>query len=141
MADPEYCDGEGAESFGTLLERVRAALERLEATPDDALVYVFSHGQFIQAVRSLVIDAELSEREKMRQFWGREVRPSRMPSWWSFPLRREHGGIFLPAFLSREFNDRGAVDQGHPAPGRLPTIAAVSRCDRKMVLCAGRQAP
>ena len=37
--------------------------------PEDALVYVFSHGQFIQAVRSLVIDSELSEQEKMRKFW------------------------------------------------------------------------
>jgi hypothetical protein len=35
------------------------------------LVYVFSHGQFIQAVRSLVIDSKLTEREKMRKFWGK----------------------------------------------------------------------
>ncbi len=71
QADPEYCDGEGAESFSTLLERTKAALERLAAMPDDALAYLFTHGQFIQAVRSLVIDAELSERNKMRKFWGK----------------------------------------------------------------------
>ena len=70
-ADPEYCDGEGAESFSTLLERAKTALDRLATMPEDALVYVFSHGQFIQAVRSLVIDAELSERDKMRKFWGK----------------------------------------------------------------------
>ena len=70
-ADPAYCDGEGAESFRTLLERARAALERLAAMPEDALVYVFSHGQFIQAVRSLVIDTELTDRDKMRKFWGK----------------------------------------------------------------------
>ena len=70
-ADPKYCDGEGAESFSTLLERTQAALNRLKAMPENALVYVFSHGQFIQAVRSLVIDSELSERDKMRKFWGK----------------------------------------------------------------------
>ena len=70
-ADPEFCDGEGAESFGTLLERAKTALDRMAAMPEDALVYVFSHGQFIQAVRSLVIDAELSAQEKMRKFWGK----------------------------------------------------------------------
>ena len=70
-ADPGYCDGEGAESFATLLERSQAALDRLEAMPESALVYVFSHGQFVQAVRSLVIDAELTSGEKMRKFWGK----------------------------------------------------------------------
>ena len=70
-ADPEYCDGEGAESFSTLLERAQAALDRLEGMPEDALVYVFSHGQFIQAVRSLVIDAELTDYQKLRKFWGK----------------------------------------------------------------------
>jgi hypothetical protein len=39
--------------------------------PEDALVYVFSHGQFIQAVRSIVIDSDLSNHEIMRQFWGK----------------------------------------------------------------------
>ena len=70
-ADPEFCDGEGAESFSALIGRAQAALDRLAAMPEDALVYVFSHGQFIQAVRSLVIDAELSDRDKMRKFWGK----------------------------------------------------------------------
>ena len=70
-ADTEYCDGEGAESFSALLKRAQAALDRLAAMSENALVYVFSHGQFIQAVRSLVIDFELTDREKMRKFWGK----------------------------------------------------------------------
>ena len=69
-ADPEYCDGEGAESFSTLLERAQAALDRLAATPEDSSIYIFSHGQFIQAVRSLVVESEMTGREKMRKFWG-----------------------------------------------------------------------
>jgi probable phosphoglycerate mutase len=39
--------------------------------PTESLVYVFSHGQFIQAVRSLILDSELTDREKMRKFWGK----------------------------------------------------------------------
>ena len=69
-ADAEFWDGEGAESFAMLLDRARAALNRLETLPAESLVYVFSHGQFIQAVRSLIVDSELTDREKMRKFWG-----------------------------------------------------------------------
>jgi len=70
QADPEFCDGEGAESFGTMLKRARYALCRLDALPAEWLVYVFSHGQFIQAVRSLVIDSGLTQQEMMQKFWG-----------------------------------------------------------------------
>jgi broad specificity phosphatase PhoE len=66
-ADPVFCDGDGAESFSTLLQSARAALERLIFHPTGSLAYVFSHGQFIQAVRSLVVDFTLSDREKMRK--------------------------------------------------------------------------
>jgi broad specificity phosphatase PhoE len=71
-AKPEFCDGEGAESFSALLHRASDALHRLEVLPVESLVYVFSHGQFIQAVRSLVVDYELSKRERMGKFWGKE---------------------------------------------------------------------
>src|SRR3546814_4987863 len=57
-ADPDYCDGEGAESFATLLRRCEAALARLAAMPAASLVYVFGHGQFIQAARAIVADAQ-----------------------------------------------------------------------------------
>jgi hypothetical protein len=53
-----------------LLDRARTTLERLETLPTESLAYVFSHGQFIQAVRSLVMDSELTDREKMRKFRG-----------------------------------------------------------------------
>jgi broad specificity phosphatase PhoE len=68
-ADPNYCDGEGAESFAALLRRVEATLNRLATLPDDALVYVFSHGQYIQAARSLIMAPDLSDEERMRRFW------------------------------------------------------------------------
>ena len=67
-ADPAYCDGEGAESFRSLLGRAGSALERLQEEPDDALVYVFSHGQFIQAVKALVAEVGTSELEGVMDF-------------------------------------------------------------------------
>lgn len=68
-ADPAYCDGEGAESFGALLGRAEAALARLAALPSSSLAFVFSHGQFIQAVRAVVTEPELDDQAKMRRFW------------------------------------------------------------------------
>ncbi len=74
-ADPDYCDGEGAESFAALQRRAEAALTRLAALPDDALVYVFSHGQFIQAARALVSEAALDDQARMLLFWRRDQSP------------------------------------------------------------------
>ena len=78
QADPAYCDGEGAESFAALLRRAEATLERLAALPSPTgargLAYVFSHGQFIQAVRAVVTQAHLDDAGKMRGFW-REGEP------------------------------------------------------------------
>ena len=75
-ADPGYCDGEGAESFAALLRRAEAALARLAALPSPSLAYVFSHGQFIQAVRAIVTEAELDDQGKMRRFWRRDEPPA-----------------------------------------------------------------
>jgi probable phosphoglycerate mutase len=77
-ADPTYCDGEGAESFADLLRRVEETLDRLSKLSDDAPVYVFSHGQFMQASRSLITDPSLSDQERMRKFW-RESKSDEIP--------------------------------------------------------------
>ncbi|MDK2759181.1 MAG: histidine phosphatase family protein [Blastomonas fulva] len=68
-ADPAYCDGEGAESFGGFLRRVEATLARLAALPSTSLVYVFGHGQFIQAARTVVTGPDLDDTAQMRAFW------------------------------------------------------------------------
>lgn len=75
-ADPGYCDGDGAESFADLLRRAEAAPTRLAALPEGAPAYVFSHGQFIQAVRSIVVDRELDVRGKMLGFWRKGEPPA-----------------------------------------------------------------
>jgi len=76
QADPNYCDGEGAESFGTLLRRAEAALTRLAALPSLGRTYVFGHGQFIQAVRAVIREAELDDRGKMLRFWRKCEQPA-----------------------------------------------------------------
>lgn len=48
-ADPEYCDGEGAESFRDLLGRVDGALERMRQV-GDGLTVIYSHGLFMRAL-------------------------------------------------------------------------------------------
>lgn len=63
-----YADGEGAESFSVLLHRADAALKRLQTMPEDAVVYLFSHGQFIQALNLLVRYEGMTEGEIMRMF-------------------------------------------------------------------------
>lgn len=51
-----------------LLRRAKAALARLAALPSPSLAFVFSYGQFIQAVRAIVTEAELDDQAKMRRF-------------------------------------------------------------------------
>ena len=52
-ADPEFTDGEGAESFLDFISRAQSFLDRLAEHPDDDIA-VFSHGQFINAVAWLI---------------------------------------------------------------------------------------
>jgi len=89
-ADPTYCDGEGAESFADLLRRVEETLDRLSKLSDDAPVYVFSHGQFMQAARSLITDPSLSDQERMRKFW-RESKSDEIPNAALLRLRMRDG--------------------------------------------------
>lgn len=67
--NPEFCDGEGAESFSTLLARAQTALDGLAALPDDELVFVFTHGHFILALWGLLTETHPDERSRMRSFW------------------------------------------------------------------------
>lgn len=69
-ADPAYCDGMGAESFNTLLGRVQQTLKRLQQLPDDSLVYAFSHGQFMQAVRVSLLYPHWTPQQQMAHFWS-----------------------------------------------------------------------
>ena len=75
-ADPEFCDGPGAESFATLLRRAEDALARLRELPDDSQVLVFSHGQFIHAVRMVVFHPGATDKQRMLHFWRADGMPA-----------------------------------------------------------------
>ncbi len=69
-ADPDYIDGEGAESFRQLLERVDSTLQRLSELTAKNIV-VFSHAQFIRALLLEQQDPDFQEadfKEKMHTF-------------------------------------------------------------------------
>ena len=69
-ADPGHCDGPGAESFEALLARVGRTLQRLQSLANDAVVYAFSHGQFMQAVRQTLMHPTWTGQQKMAHFWA-----------------------------------------------------------------------
>jgi broad specificity phosphatase PhoE len=67
-ADPEYQDGPGAESFSSLLRRAESALNRLATLSPGDNALIFTHGQFMQAVRLTLCFAKATDREKMARF-------------------------------------------------------------------------
>jgi broad specificity phosphatase PhoE len=67
-SDPEYVDGEGAESFVGLLQRVRQMEARLQAM-ETGLVAVFSHGLFLRAaVWAWLTGSRAVDADRMRAF-------------------------------------------------------------------------
>lgn len=67
-SDPNMLDGPGAECFAGFIARVQATLDRL-AVQRIASVAVFSHGQFLQALRWLLLHRPASiDSQAMRAF-------------------------------------------------------------------------
>ncbi len=67
-ADPDYVDGPGAESFANVMRRAEVTLAQLQQMPPDAEVSLFTHGQFMQALRQSVLYPQASVAEKMAGF-------------------------------------------------------------------------
>jgi probable phosphoglycerate mutase len=68
--DPKYVDGEGAESFERLIERVDDTLQRLRQN-DHERIAVFSHGQFMRAVLWRLLSGRVPVTPSaMKQFRG-----------------------------------------------------------------------
>jgi len=70
--DPDFVDGEGAESFSAMVARVRVLRARLEelAVP---FILVFGHGQFFQVLRMMEAMPGAGDRALMARFpeWNR----------------------------------------------------------------------
>ncbi|MBF2049383.1 MAG: histidine phosphatase family protein [Leptolyngbya sp. IPPAS B-1204] len=73
QGNPLYVDGEGAESFADLMQRVQDVQAKLRqlATAGPKFVVVFSHGRFMRAVLWAILthSTEVSAK-RMRQFYG-----------------------------------------------------------------------
>ena len=66
--DPFYVDGEGAESFASLMHRIQQFLDQLQHSKEQ-FVAVFSHEEFIRAVAwSLLTSSVDNCFESMKQF-------------------------------------------------------------------------
>lgn len=68
LCDPDYIDGEGAESFRQFICRVQDTINRLKNLEEDMFVVVFSHAQFMRAVRFLRENGNLDIHEIMKQY-------------------------------------------------------------------------
>ncbi len=66
--DPEYVDGEGAESFSALAARTRHFLQEMRSLPDGSTVFAFSHMLCITGIRMWIDHPDLDLRERMRIF-------------------------------------------------------------------------
>ncbi len=69
--DPEYNDGEGAESFFDLLERVKDTLDTLKTSSNEFTV-VFSHGRFIRLMCLLLSKPSLTTREYLEHLYHKK---------------------------------------------------------------------
>lgn len=65
-ADPDYVDGEGAESFNNLLARVETMLACLK--PMQGTVVLFTHGQVMRATQMLFAYPDKTPKQLMQQF-------------------------------------------------------------------------
>ena len=66
-SDPNYVDGEGAESFTHLMQRAKGALERLQTTP--GFTVLFSHSTFTKAILWQILEApDRLNESAMRHF-------------------------------------------------------------------------
>lgn len=68
--DPDYVDGEGAESFNMLLSRARTAINRINRL-ESGFIVMFTHAQFMRAMH--VLDTSNSEDAKCLMSRFREL--------------------------------------------------------------------
>ena len=68
--DPDYTDGDDAESFNDLLSRVK---NLLELEHQERLIMVFTHEMFIRAVLAVTAVSGVVDRVKMSDVWQGRV--------------------------------------------------------------------
>lgn len=68
-ADPKHQDSPCSESYNNLLRRTRQTLVELQQLPPNELVYAFSHGQFMQALRLSLLFPHWTAQQQMARLW------------------------------------------------------------------------
>lgn len=70
--DPAHIDGHGAESFSQMITRIRDMVLRLEQKTEGP-IFIFTHGQFIQALRQILNDPASTDLARMQGFKALEA--------------------------------------------------------------------
>ena len=65
--DPGYRDGDGAESFADMIERARKLIKNARERPERKIM-IFTHGQFMEAIRIILKHPDATPLELMRLF-------------------------------------------------------------------------
>ena len=65
--DPEYRDGDGAESFADMIERARRLINKIRKRAEHKIM-IFTHGQFMEAIRIILKHPDAEVLELMRLF-------------------------------------------------------------------------
>ena len=66
--DPEFLNGQGAESFTKFFDRAREAIHRLVTIKTGGCIILFTHGYFMQAFRLVVRFPNATDAELMANF-------------------------------------------------------------------------
>jgi len=95
--DPDYVDGEGAESCNQLIGRVDHFIDKANKLPADQNIAVFSHSLFMLAVFLRMTRPELNGAELMRVIHESKG-IIQFPNTACMQLRRNFDGKLAPAF-------------------------------------------
>lgn len=69
--DPNYSDGEGAESFNQFIARAKETLDKLKRSSNDFTV-IFSHGRFIRLICLLLYKPDLMPHELLEHLYRKK---------------------------------------------------------------------
>jgi hypothetical protein len=132
--DPHYRHREKAESFADFIDRVQCILKNLQEYDEDRLIVVFSHHQFIQAVRWLLRSG--------RNIQVGNVQPGDMRNFYEF-LNTTFipNGAILKTFLSREKNCAQSTLEIEHLHKNLNLSAASLLLDEQTPLTSGLPSP
>lgn len=67
--DPQYCDGDGAESFSDLMDRIDNTIEKVQSRPEK-FIAIFTHGQFMKTFWWMIQSSHANYRNDVARMKG-----------------------------------------------------------------------